>query len=76
MTLSDPVVTLEALCDLWVLKMCPVIHLATHLPAEGDLLLKRQNLITDDEQSVAIGPSRVQLAKKGCRPGAGASRRR
>jgi len=31
MTLSDPVVTLKALCDLWFLKTCPIIHLATHL---------------------------------------------
>ncbi|WP_218037693.1 hypothetical protein, partial [Reyranella soli] len=35
-TLSDPVVTLEALCDLWFLKTCPIIRLAAHLPAEGD----------------------------------------
>jgi len=26
-TLSDPVVNLKALCDLWFLKTCPIIHL-------------------------------------------------
>jgi hypothetical protein len=44
--------------------MCPIIHPATHLPAEGDLLLRRQNLIADDEQFLAIDPSLVQLAKR------------
>jgi hypothetical protein len=46
------VVTLEALCDLWFLKTCPIIHLAAYLPTEGDLLLRRENLIADDNQSV------------------------
>jgi len=57
------VVTLEALCDLWFLKTCPIIHLAAHLPAEGDLLLRRENLIADDEPS-ACRPSLLRLAKK------------
>jgi hypothetical protein len=64
------VVTLEALCDLWFLKTCPIIHLAAHLPAEGDLLLRRENLIADDEQSVDR-PKPSTAGEKGCRHGQG-----
>jgi hypothetical protein len=64
------VVTLEALCDLWFLKTCPIIHLAAYLPTEGDLLLRRENLIADDEQSVDR-PKPGAVGEKGCRPWAG-----